>query len=681
VTQSETSLPLRPEVLVQRCHHANLKVVSFDFFDTLVFRTVPSPKDVFVAAAERLPPGVLPDALEPPAFREVRWRAEQRLAAQRSSGGPFSLTLEEVYSEICDGAAWLWTPDQLAEHEVESDAELQIANRWAVDAIRALRREGFRVIVVSNTPYSSKDLLTFLRRLGWPGAAMPDRVYASSEHGASKQNGLFEVVLRDERIAAQEMAHIGDNPGTDGRATRRAGVQPWLLNLGTSYGPRFAAAQRKEREMLAQTPVPYEVPAGLIDVARMHAIADLESAPAPNSRHARFGAFCVGPVLAPFVDWVIEQREDDERLVFLEREGVFLRDCARALGALPEDDGLVFPCSRLSLFRTVVDRLEEEEIVSFIRRMSRAGWEPVRSVLHLEVEDMEEAFAVRLELVPLSEDNIRLVVRHVRGDQRLWERVRRTSERLRDDLREMLGVREGARLALVDLGYKATIQRFLSLALGERVRVRGFYLATLPDAFFGLSPRDVRGYVTDFGSRPALGALVRRNVALLEQCIMPELGSVTRVENKRVRRAPLVIPQAQSGQQHDVQRGALAYAACYAELSARLDTNRSLIRAMALIVLERSLRISQLERDLFAEWVHEVNLGHQATVPVLPGVSGSPLLSRVLSGRQQSVVERTLRSTRPGRKLLKLLREPERFWADSRPRAWMRQLSPRGART
>lgn len=666
----------RAREIIDLCRSLRVRIVSFDFFDTLVFRTAPGHKDVYALAAARLPSGSVPPELTPASFREVRWRAEQRVAARRSQASTrYSLTLSEIYEELSNDVPWQLSPEALIANEIEADAQIQIANEHASELMTKLREAGLRIIVVSNTPYSSTTLEQFLQRLRWPASAMPDRIYASSEHDASKQNGLFELVVATERCAPNEILHIGDNPVTDDRAARSAGLQVQPYHIATLFGAEFASCRKRERDLLKQDPMRAHIPLGLVDAARMDAWNALAEETRKHGPYDNYGAFAVGPVITPFIQWVCAQRQPGERLVYLEREGIFLHQCATAAGLVDESCDVVLPCSRFSLFRAVIDQLDPEEIVSFLLRMNKGGWRPILATLGLTQDDVRSNFGIDLELVPLTSDNLGRIVETVFESPDRFQRLTDRCARRRSAIRTLLGIEDVASLAVVDLGYKGTIQRFLALCLRSlnlNVRLRGLYLATLPDAFFSSAASgEMRGYVTDFGVSPDLAALVQRNVALLEQCLMPPLGSVEDLDEHQVYRASVGIPSAQLDAQHAVQRGALAYTRAYVRLHALVKPDPALVRLAAVTVLERVLRGSRLEQDLFSEWVHEVNLGSQSTIPVLPRKSRS---ERLLGIGRSIRVERFLKTSRSGRKLLKLARDPYRFWLDSQARRWVGQL-------
>jgi putative hydrolase of the HAD superfamily len=100
-------------------------------------------------------------------------------------------------------------------------------------ALAAARREGRRVVVVSNWDVSLHGVL---ERLGL--AAMLDAVVTSAEVGARKPaREIFEEALRLAGTAAHEAIHVGDSLEEDVAGARRAGIEPVLLRRDGQGGP------------------------------------------------------------------------------------------------------------------------------------------------------------------------------------------------------------------------------------------------------------------------------------------------------------------------------------------------------------------------------------------------------------------------------------------------------------
>lgn len=95
----------------------------------------------------------------------------------------------------------------------------------AAPALRALRADGHRLVVVSNWDASLHE------RLQETGLApLVDGALASAEVGAAKPDGaIFTAALELTGTAPHETWHVGDSPGADVVGARRAGLFPVLI--------------------------------------------------------------------------------------------------------------------------------------------------------------------------------------------------------------------------------------------------------------------------------------------------------------------------------------------------------------------------------------------------------------------------------------------------------------------
>ena len=157
---------------------ARARVLSLDCFDTLLWRSVHNPRDVFAD---------LPLAGGAIARRAAAEAACRRRSADRHDFG--EVTLTDIYTRLMPNA------DAVA-HETAIAAELAIeashcfAFAPTVDLIRDARARGMTVIIVSDTYLTENQLRALIAAAaGDDVAAMIDRIFCSCSHGIGKAGG------------------------------------------------------------------------------------------------------------------------------------------------------------------------------------------------------------------------------------------------------------------------------------------------------------------------------------------------------------------------------------------------------------------------------------------------------------------------------------------------------------
>lgn len=190
-----------PETLLVRL--MDFDVVSFDLFDTVLFRKAVKPTDIFWEMEE---------TMSFPGFAQRRVEAErQARLKKRERCGSSEVTLEEIYKAFPS----LTTAECSALQREELSAERgQLSlNPVMKEIIERLQAVGKPMLVISDM-YLSGEVLGEL--LGALGCFFPKALYVSCDHGVSKSDGgLFALVAEQEAYHNKRVAHIGDQFHSD----------------------------------------------------------------------------------------------------------------------------------------------------------------------------------------------------------------------------------------------------------------------------------------------------------------------------------------------------------------------------------------------------------------------------------------------------------------------------------
>ncbi|GJD87736.1 hypothetical protein BHAOGJBA_1241 [Methylobacterium hispanicum] len=201
------------------------RLVTIDCFDTLLLRGADHEEDrirrlgaaIEVAFAAE---GVSVSGAAAAATRIAASHAVYRKAARTGAEGRHAEML--ALQCLALGLDLAWT-SLLERVEIEQETRDLRPNRPLADLLRECRRSGVRVVAVSDMYLSSEAILRLLEAAGV--ADCVERVYASSDHGASKRQGdLFPLVLAAEGVSAAEVLHAGDCRVADFVVPRSRGI-------------------------------------------------------------------------------------------------------------------------------------------------------------------------------------------------------------------------------------------------------------------------------------------------------------------------------------------------------------------------------------------------------------------------------------------------------------------------
>lgn len=443
-------------------------VVSFDVFDTLLFRTVYEPGEVF----ERIPAHLRADRPEyldmPPAvFASLRALAERRAREAARERGWEDVTLEEIYREI----AFDSRPQDTLRAELAAEAESCYLNPNMEAFLRHCHARGKAIALVSDFYFPEPLFRELLERVGLD-MGLVSHFVVSCEFRQCKSGGLLGRLL--ERLPGMDPArvlHIGDNWTADVRPARELGIS--ALWYGVVPKSRDGIPDM-ERRFFGGT---------LGELASLRALA-MESQPLePLDGDAAFwrrtGAGVLGPVYALFAEWVVDQcqrRGLSQALCFM-REGQLLAEFIRRAAAHRGVDLRVEP---LYISRRAVQLFRYEEV-------GEAVIDEFLMRAHIRVEDLLANFYLDCTAAPLApladktlrackEDGTLEEIRAYLCQPDTLSAIQMETARQRALFVEYAsGLLEEGDAATVDIGYAGTIQAGMDGAFAGEGGARTFY--------------------------------------------------------------------------------------------------------------------------------------------------------------------------------------------------------------
>ncbi len=288
---------------------AGFDVISFDIFDTLLFRPFSDPRDLFRFFGTEF--GILDLG---------RIRMEQEVLARQDCHaleGHGEVDLEGIWRRMERETGIPAVRGMAAEMDLEE--RFCHANPFMRQVLNRLQAMGKEVIAVSDMYLSGTFLADLLEKNG----CGVKRVYVSCEYGAGKADGgLFNVVRRDFGEGVS-IAHVGDNPHSDVEMALKQGIAALHYpNVHT------AAAPYRPWDM---SPV---VGGAYRGVVGQH----LYSGTGMYSMEYEYGFVYGGLFVLGYCHFIHEycQRHGVERVLFLARDGDILKQAYDRM--YPEED-------------------------------------------------------------------------------------------------------------------------------------------------------------------------------------------------------------------------------------------------------------------------------------------------------------------------------------------------------
>ncbi|MGN0161751.1 MAG: HAD family hydrolase [Lachnospiraceae bacterium] len=298
-------------------------ILSFDIFDTIIFRNVNRPEDIFELVGERI--GVS-------GFAEMRISAEKKAISNLGD----AYTLDDIYSYI----------SQLAEIdikkalsvEVETEIEFSTVNPYIYKVYQKAVKCGKKVIFVSDMYLSKSTIESILKK---NGVVKWDEIYISCEMKKSKSTGSIYKHIK-ELHENESIIHIGDNYRSDYENAKKHGINAY-------YYKNIRAIGEKYRNCSNSISLGMSVCNSLINQT-------IHNGEMNHNIHWQYGYCYGGPLVSGYCQWLdrMKKNYNIDRFLFLSRDTdvIFKAYCR----IYEESDSQYIYTSRNAVFLLTIDR-------------------------------------------------------------------------------------------------------------------------------------------------------------------------------------------------------------------------------------------------------------------------------------------------------------------------------------
>ncbi|QGZ37008.1 HAD family hydrolase [Stappia indica] len=503
---------------------APFDVISFDIFETLLRRVgVFRPIDLFLTIGEKAGPLLGLSAAE---FARLRMRGERDARCALEARRGHEVTLAEMYERMNALLPTLGRASvshaalaeaQRIEQEVELEHLAPVPSvepiyHWAVAC-------GKRVVLVSDF-YSSADFINeALSRNGYAGH---ERLFVSCDIDRTKHHGdLYAHVCEEMGVRPRQIAHLGDNPWSDGSRALQSGITH--LRVGNPAG-----------RLVGRWRIDWRNPSPQPSSAMFAAVADdlFGSGIAPREPEdlpvlQRVGRECLGPLLFGMAGWLHQEAQANETpaLHFCSRDGLVMKRAfdlfCRRFGTKTESRYLMV--SRQAIYRARA--VSEPEAAAALFAQNWARLTPADALARWGLDPQEFAAEIRSAGFSSPQDVVAIGDRAGAGRfAKLFEACRAALQAANQahadlfaDYLAQKGVIGAQAVTLVDIGWHGSLQK----GLGEVLRARGWsghlagrYLGLFLDRA-ALTGFDAAGYLFSLDGTVRAQAL-RKSPSLVE---------------------------------------------------------------------------------------------------------------------------------------------------------------------
>lgn len=274
-------------------------VVSFDVFDTLIFRPFSAPQDLFYIVGERLNFNGFNNT-----FYSLRRNAENvaRDVVEKKRGCR-EINIYDIYEQLSR-----YTNINVeigVKTEIQVEEEYCFANPYMLRVFNILREQGKRIIITSDMYLPATNIEKILKKCGYDGY---DKIFVSCDYGVSKARGDLYKVILNEIGKDKKIIHIGDNRISDIKKSQEYGIESkWYPNVN-HMGNKYRADNMSK--------VIGSFYAGLINAYLYNGIKRFDF-------YYEYGFVYAGLYILGMCKWIHDKVNADkvDKIIFLSRDG------------------------------------------------------------------------------------------------------------------------------------------------------------------------------------------------------------------------------------------------------------------------------------------------------------------------------------------------------------------------
>ena len=268
------------------------ETVSFDVFDTLLFRNIYKPVDIFkIMEPEVSEKYGISD------FAKLRVDCE---AASRNEKNKNETSLDEIYDLI--GKKIEKDVSKIKKREIELELEFIVANPFIKDIFDYAVEKKKKIVLISDVYLPSDVMKKLVKKAGYKDVP----IYISCEYHAGKgTTELYEVVCKSEKLNKNTWVHIGDNKYSDYEKAKEFGIDAIVYE------------NIRSKDKLGE---PKTIESSIIRGIQNNYLYNGNEV----TYWEKFGVLYASPIYYGFTNWLFKLTKDKDNLFFLARDGYII---------------------------------------------------------------------------------------------------------------------------------------------------------------------------------------------------------------------------------------------------------------------------------------------------------------------------------------------------------------------
>ncbi|OOM16517.1 methyltransferase domain-containing protein [Clostridium saccharobutylicum] len=502
-------------------------VISFDIFDTLVFRNVLFPKDIF-----KLLDAYVEKKYSIKDFYNIRGNLETQTRAGTINE---DVNIEEIYETISKELKF--DCSDIKEKELELEKKFIVINPLMKQVFDYAKSLDKRIFIISDMYLKASFLEEVLSELGYVGY---EKAFVSCELNKTKATkSVYKYILETyPDIKADTWIHIGDNYESDVK-------NPESLKIKSYYYKSI-----RERANIQQDEASMDIKTSIMRAIQYNKVYCGYEVP----YWEEFGIKYIAPIYYGLSDWIARLNKENDNVVFLARDGYIPKlvfDKIKIKRKLDTIDSKYLYTSRKAYQLPCMAYMTKGEMVECLTQSSEAFGHQltINEMFKNASLDVNNYLDVIKDFgFESPKDVIDVDTRHMAKKiiQFIYEDIIAVLEKkceLVEEYMDQEGLFKYDRLNIVDIGWRGSIQYsmqkmfnhyYQSKGINKKANIYGYYLGT-NQFVYGDIVDNTFGYYFDYSVPWFHSSFCLENLMMYEfifTCPQPQLSGFEKKNEK-----------------------------------------------------------------------------------------------------------------------------------------------------
>lgn len=428
---AESLLSKRIEPLFLAKSLMQYDVISFDIFDTLIFRPFTKPTDLFMVLGEKF------SYFD---FHKIRIDAEKKARSlSMEINGSREVTLKDIYNVIERETGI--NAEIGVKTEIDTEIDLCFANPYMKKVYDILKSQNKKIIFISDMYMTSVDLKRILNKCGYENDV--ENIFVSCDYSVSKGSGELFKTVKNILGNGLRYVHIGDNVNSDVISGEKNGFNTIYYKNVNDIGNKYRATFNGMSEFVGSA---Y---GGIVNT-------HLHNGLKQYSPYYEYGFIYGGLYVLGYVKWIDNyvKLHNIDKILFLARDGDIYK---KVIDLLPNHVNYEYVYwSRMPSIRLEAERNRHD----FLERYLRHRLNDIKPMQIIDILKMLHLEALSVELLKYNLDKNQEINKNIIKKLENffidnWNKILNSFEKEQNAAKEYFKylIGNSKKVAVVDLGW------------------------------------------------------------------------------------------------------------------------------------------------------------------------------------------------------------------------------------